>query len=129
MDLFGIGLLELLVVALAAARITRIVTTDTVGQPIRLAFSRWDWGRELVHCPWCIGTWISLAVVALFYILSPSAWFTFPAVVLAVSHLVGLLDTAFQPDDIEIVVNTNDVHIASSSSNFTSEPQTFSSSD
>jgi hypothetical protein len=52
---------------LAASRATRLITTDDIAERPR------DWlkarlaGHEklllLIECPWCIGFWVSLAVV------------------------------------------------------------------
>jgi hypothetical protein len=82
--------LGFVIVCLAAARITRIITLDTIGQPIR------DWAEqkhhlldELVSCPWCIGFHISvLCVVAWWLAPDVALWLLAP---FAVSHIVGLL--------------------------------------
>lgn len=77
------------VLGLAAFRITRICTTDTISDPIRERFYRWAWDEEnpqiigerpnqqiaprpraawrtwlyeLATCQWCLGVWWSVAV-------------------------------------------------------------------
>ncbi len=59
--------LVLLLVCLAAYRLTRIITLDLVGKPIRLLWwKRWpidtDLG-EFIRCNWCVGWWMSGAVL------------------------------------------------------------------
>lgn len=100
------GWFGLAVVALAAYRITRVVTTDSITEHARNRLYRWAWvepdepaayeaaahmvearapgtiatqgagqplprhggGRtyanELFNCPWCLGVWVSYAVLA-----------------------------------------------------------------
>jgi hypothetical protein len=72
---------DLAVDALAAYRLTRLATVDTfpAAASVRDRVSRWARrsGRpaldELVHCPWCIGFWISAGVV-LVRAGMPRAW-------------------------------------------------------
>jgi hypothetical protein len=79
----------------ASARLTRLVTVDTIAGPFRA----WFIGRygpdskpaTLVGCPWCIGFWLTTAVAALAWCAGDSWWFVFPALVLTGSYLVGLL--------------------------------------
>lgn len=76
--------LDLLVIVLAAARLTRIVTTDTITASWRLrVFKRFPPENsprrgpahpigQLVDCPWCIGYWISGAVVLVAALVRPT---------------------------------------------------------
>lgn len=88
---------------LAVARLSRIITTDRIGLPIR----RWvvsRWGETslpayFVHCPWCVSIWIATAVMpaALLPILIPTQpWYMTVIVTLlsipAASHLAGMLN-------------------------------------
>lgn len=84
-------------VALAVARTTRLVTTDR----IMLPFRRWivnKYGEEsnmayLVHCRWCSSIWISSVAAAVWAMLTLPLrfwWLALPAW-LAISHLTGLL--------------------------------------
>lgn len=91
----------LVVNALAAFRLTRLWTRDSL-PPLpsirQYVLDRLDKGREalpehpltaLVDCPWCIGFWISVAVVALMSALPH--WWPVVAVPLAFSAVVGWL--------------------------------------
>lgn len=81
----------LIVAILAAARLTRLITTDTFGEPVRLAVSRSDFGRELIHCPWCIGFWISLAVALVTMASWPHPVTVVVLIAFAISEAVGLI--------------------------------------
>jgi hypothetical protein len=84
-------------VALAVARLTRLVTLDQ----ITLFLRRWivnKWGEEslisyLVHCSWCSSIWIALpASVGWAFLLLPLHlwWLALPSW-LAMSYVAGLL--------------------------------------
>lgn len=90
----------------AAARLTRLVTTDAItgglraraiehrGPDSRLAY--------FVSCPWCVSVWVAAAVLALGWWPArhgTAAWWWFPAVILTVSYAVGALATTFDADD------------------------------
>ena len=79
--------LAFVIITLAAARVTRLVTTDSITEPLRERLTRWPLAYELVTCPWCIGFWISLAWVAVWWTADGRAvWLAAP---FAVSYLVG----------------------------------------
>ena len=92
----------LVVDALAAYRLTRLVIEDTITDDIRERIR--DAARreldtpgaaakigKLLDCPWCAGFWVSLGVVVA-RTLAPRAWSPV-ARVLAVSAAVGLIAT------------------------------------
>lgn len=85
--------LAVALVALAAFRVTRLLQLDSILDAPRRRFldkhaaDRWG---ELVNCPWCLGWWVSLAVVLAASTLPRALWE--PAVVaLAGSAVVALL--------------------------------------
>lgn len=114
-------MLDLIIDALACARITRLVTTDTITRPLRARVIRgaynWQQGSRFstddmteaewddqprtdddapklaafVVCPWCVGLWVALGVVAARKIL-PTAWSAL-ARALALSAVTGILAT------------------------------------
>lgn len=86
-----------ILVTLAVARLTRLVTSDR----IMLSFRRWvvnKFGGEseaayLVHCRWCTSIWVAFPLAVLWGVLTlPFSlwWATIPAW-FAMSHLTGLL--------------------------------------
>lgn len=86
-----------------AARLTRLVTVDTIGSPARDGL-RWTgyavagtrglaWGDELATCPHCIGFWLTAAVVATYVASVPTyaGWWRGVAGTFAASYIVGHL--------------------------------------
>lgn len=70
--------LALLVLALATARATRIVTEDIITAPIRKFFIRRlgeeHWFTYLIHCPYCASLWIGLGAGLVATLLLAVAW-------------------------------------------------------
>jgi hypothetical protein len=84
--------------ALATYRLTRLVTDDTITEPIRHWLGGWDpavlrvsrprtW--DFITCPWCTSVWIGAGVVAL-TALWPVEW-AYGAAALAFSAVAGFL--------------------------------------
>lgn len=84
---------ELLVLALAAYRLTRFLVEDHLFEGVReFIWKRWNPGTKLGYlftCYWCMGFWMSSFIVA-GYILIPSVMFIV-ALVLALSAAVGII--------------------------------------
>lgn len=99
--------LALIVVTLAAARVTRFLTVDKLAEPYRLwvakKFPPPEDAEEqrkityLVFCPWCTGIWISIpaAIIVWFVAVdqytSITGWLAVPALWLAIAQSTGLL--------------------------------------
>jgi len=86
-----------LVDVLAAERVTRLVTRDTLTAPLRRRLRRAadsgqlpSWPDELARCSWCVSIWAAAAVVAARR-LAPRAWAPI-ALVLAGSQAIGWLE-------------------------------------
>lgn len=90
--------LALTLFVLTAARLTRIITTDRVGLPLR----KWvlekfsEPGQDsmvtfMVHCPHCTGWWISLALAFPAAIVAGLPWWWGFGLWPAGSYLVGVL--------------------------------------
>lgn len=86
------ALIPFVVVSLAAYRITRLVTTDTIFSPVRdRLLNRWgnSYATEGFTCPFCMGAWISFALVGS---LAQIRSIPLPALyALAVSAVVGIV--------------------------------------
>lgn len=104
-----------LLATLAAARVTRLVTTDTITAPLRdpLLFRvlrsaserraiasgeevgdprPWrTWIYTLLTCHWCIGFWICAITVALYHLYGHHLLVQLGAAALAASYVVGWL--------------------------------------
>lgn len=89
----------LIIYALAAARVTGLITLDAITEDARHAVIGWlddrpktlgSYLATLIECPWCAGMWIAL-------IGSPMVWFwghspvmLIPAIALAFSQVTGM---------------------------------------
>jgi Protein of unknown function (DUF1360) len=85
------------IAVLATARITRLITRDSITQPIRTAAvnrvgidSRI---AELIQCDWCTGMWASAAVMGAAWAWGEHWWVQVPLLILAAAHVVGWLAT------------------------------------
>lgn len=85
----------------AAARLTHLITTDSIIYNFRLWVENWEldhWGPEgisftsLFTCPWCIGFWISCGVAALTWWLGDQTWLQFCWAGLTASYAVGYME-------------------------------------
>lgn len=82
--------LWLAVDALAVARLTRLVTKDTISNPIRARVHRRSVKAfDFLSCPWCTSVWIAAAVVGL--TVGIGSWWRYPAALLSMSMVAGFL--------------------------------------
>lgn len=90
--------LQLLLYALAVARVTGLITADTITEPIRDRIIGWlddtegssgAWFASLIQCPWCAGMWVSLLAAPLVWFWGDSPVMLIPAVALAFSQVTG----------------------------------------
>lgn len=75
-------LAESLILGAAAYRLWRLIAEDNVSEPLRDFVIRRDWTAELVECPWCLGSWLTVAVgVAAWSLgwIDGSPWLVVPA--------------------------------------------------
>lgn len=90
-----ITVVTLVLFVLTAARLTRIVTTDQVGLPVRQwALKRWKADSMiafLFHCPWCVGWWVCLALAFPAAIVAGLPWWFGFGLWPAGSYAVGVL--------------------------------------
>lgn len=108
-----LSLLLSAITVLAVCRLTRLVTTDALAQPLRdWAFTRtaprpdgrpavrgWRYLAKLLTCDWCAGFWISAAAVLAFFRMWLGAWphdaptfYAYGAATFATSYLCGALN-------------------------------------
>lgn len=108
-------ILVLIVYALAAMRITRLINSDTILDRFRIAIAgrvrdpersateqrRWAALTEFLACPWCVGMWVALAgAVPVVLVLGWSWWALLPAA-LACSQIIGMSAPLYADDEIE----------------------------
>jgi hypothetical protein len=101
-------LVQVAVLPLVVARLTRLICTDKITEPLRNAAARRLPERSLLlyllFCRWCMSVWIAVPVAAMWWAASPAPrwsgqwWLDVPTVALALSHITGLLVRA-EPED------------------------------
>jgi hypothetical protein len=100
-------ILTVLILAGATARLTRLVTEDTITGPMRAAIMRRSkngpdgWAYLWVSCPWCVGLWIAAAVTLAAWcaslllldgpLLPVPAWLWVPGLALTNNYLAARL--------------------------------------
>lgn len=91
--------LQLLIYALAAARVTGLIVADSITEGARDALLGWldDRPRTLgsfvagvVECPWCAGMWVGLVASPLVWFWHASPVMLIPALALAFSQVIGM---------------------------------------
>lgn len=97
-DLPGVALLA--VYALAVARVTGLIVSDTITEPLRDQLIGWLDDRpatlgyftaKLIQCPWCTGMWLSGVAAPLVWWWGGSPWLLVPALALAFSQVTGMI--------------------------------------
>ncbi len=88
----------LLIYALAVARVTGLIVTDSITEPVRDKIVAALDDRpgtsgalvaELITCPWCAGMWVSLIAAPLVWFWGESPVMLIPALALAFSQVTG----------------------------------------
>jgi hypothetical protein len=86
--------------SVAAWRLTRLVTTDRISEPLRdrlIGHPRLGFIGEGIECDWCVGVWMG-AVVAAAGRYTPRLW-KFGRYALVVAGAVGLISEAMRGND------------------------------
>jgi hypothetical protein len=85
--------LTFIIIALAAFRVTRVITTDTVFEVVRekiwKKFPPSKGFGYLITCDWCTGFYVSIAFI-LAYLLVPVIVYVV-SLVLSISAIIGIL--------------------------------------
>lgn len=97
---------ELLIVVLAlgaAARITRLINSDMITQPLRdlvaHLFGKDSTALHFLECPWCVGFWVSAAITPMLFcprIVSHPV-FLIAITALTMSWLIGIAARNLDP--------------------------------
>lgn len=90
--------LQLLIYALAVARVTGLIVADSITEPARDALLGWlddrpktlgSFVAAVIECPWCAGMWVSLVAAPLVWFWGDSPVMLIPALALAFSQVTG----------------------------------------
>jgi hypothetical protein len=91
--------LQLLVYALAVARVTGLITTDSITEEARDALIGWlddrpktlgSYLSTLITCPWCASIWVAFIASPLIWLWGDSPVMLVPGVALAFSQVAGM---------------------------------------
>lgn len=87
--------LNVILMVMSTARITRLVTTDRLTEAPR------DWVLDRVDplglitymlgCPWCISIWVGMTLAPITYWFGSEPWVAIPALLLTASYVTGYL--------------------------------------
>lgn len=94
-----------LTIALAlalAARLTRLITLDTITQPIRDRLP--GFLGALVQCPWCTGVWVAVPVGLSWLWWADQAWWQVTALIGALAWFAGAVSNAAMPSQHEVAM-------------------------
>ena len=72
-------------------RLTRLITEDTITQPLRDWSAQInDWLGKLLDCGWCSGVWIAAGLVPLAWFEGDTTWYQIIALAGSISWLYGI---------------------------------------
>lgn len=92
--------LTIVLAAGLAVRIMRLITLDTITQPIRDRLS--GFLGALIECPWCTGVWIAVPVGLSWWAWADQAWWQVTALIATIAWLCGALSNAGMPSRHEV---------------------------
>lgn len=95
---YNMDLITLALAALATARVTRLITRDTIFTYVRNRAIVWLPARlepvaYLLTCDWCMSMYTGAVAAAGWYAWGEQRWFTAVMAALAFSHITGWLAT------------------------------------
>lgn len=99
-------LLDAILVIGLAARLTRLAIVDDIAEPLRVGLIRATprpavtWIHTLIACPFCIGFWISAAVVASWIAWGSALAWQAVAAAFTLSYIVGHLTDRLDLGDL-----------------------------
>lgn len=83
-----------------AVRIMRLITFDSITQPIRDRLS--GFLGALIECPWCTGVWIAVPVGLSWWAWADQTWWQVCALIGTVAWCCGALSQAAMPRQVEV---------------------------
>lgn len=89
-------MLDLIIIGLATATVAVTVAQSRLFASLRQRITnRWEWGGELISCPYCLGHWVAvvfvLAAAWTSYFDLLLAWLAVTAIAALVSGAIGRL--------------------------------------
>lgn len=88
---------------LAVMRLTRLINSDTILDPLRIRVARNATLSYFFSCPWCVGFWLCLGTVWAPMFFADNVGLRYAGFALAASQVVGMMSPLFNDEDIEVV--------------------------
>lgn len=85
-----------------AARLTRLITLDTITEPVRKRLP--GLLGALAECPWCSGFWVAVAVGLSWWAWADQTWWQIGAFIGTVAWVSGALAAVGMPRQTEVAV-------------------------
>lgn len=96
------------VYVLAVMRVTRLINSDAILDPMRVKLVRRFGPKSFVvyfvMCPWCVGFWVCLGTAWIPMWFAHAAVAQYVGYALAASHLIGLFSPLASNDDSDVEV-------------------------
>lgn len=90
-----IGPVSLILLLLATARVTRLLSEDKITERPRLWLTRKLEGHSqlqyLIHCPWCLSMYVGAAAAGTWALWGGTMWYTIVTAALSASYVTGFL--------------------------------------
>ncbi|MEX0932787.1 MAG: DUF1360 domain-containing protein [Candidatus Pacearchaeota archaeon] len=94
--LTNLGVLELTIISLATFRMIRLVAYNKIMSFLRDFFERKNSFMrtiyELIICPWCVGIWMALAVLSIYFLIPGDLGKIFISII-AIAGLASLIQS------------------------------------
>lgn len=91
------------VYVLAVMRVTRLINSDTILDPLRLRWAKNATLDYFFSCPWCVGFWLCLGTVWAPMYFADNVGLRYLGFALATSQLVGMAAPLYNDEDIDVV--------------------------
>lgn len=88
---------------LAVMRVTRLINSDTILDPIRLRLAKDRTLSYFFACPWCVSMWLCFGTVWAPIYFADNIGLRYLGFALATSQVVGMAAPLFNDEDIEVV--------------------------
>lgn len=94
--------LQLLIYALAVARVTGLIVADAITEPVQDRIIAWLDDRPktlgayvatLIQCPWCAGMWVSMIAAPLVWAWGDNPVMLVAGLALALSQFTGMTNS------------------------------------
>lgn len=103
-----LSVFQFVVMILAAARLTRVVTDDSISIPFRHWVEYKEMGKDghvniislttLLNCHWCTGWWVGLFVAGSTWAWGDGKWIWWLWIGLAISYTLGVVEDKLGSD-------------------------------